>query len=144
MWWLGICFSSKTGLKQLCHTCYLRFQVSSRNLDTLIETIKVNMIYIHFIRTYWASNSPQNLNTWSQAMQFCEDMGRGLVKWDTAPSYLDLKHLSSQGAYWTALTNTNGADCDGASACNGLLVCTYKVTHQVVDKVSLLLHLLSI
>ena len=62
------------------------------------------------------------LNTWQQAMQFCENMGKGLVKWDTADSYLDLKHLSDQGAFWTALTNTNGEDCDGASACNGLLV----------------------
>ena len=78
------------------------------------------MSNIYLIRSYWASSS--NIGTWAEAMQLCENMGRGLVKWDTADSYLDVKHLSNQGAYWTALTNTNGEDCDGASACNGLLV----------------------
>ena len=87
-----------------------------------IVIIKANRSNIYLIRSYWASSS--NINTWAEAMQLCENMGRGLVKWETADSYLDLKHLSSQGAYWTALTNTNGEDCDGASACNGLLVMT--------------------
>ena len=55
-------------------------------------------------------------------MQLCENMGRGLVKWDTSESYLDLKEMSYTAAFWTALTNTNGEDCDGASVCDGLLV----------------------
>ena len=58
----------------------------------------------------------------SSDLQLCENMGRGLVAWDIASKYEDLKELSNQAAFWTALTNTNGVDCDGASACDGLLV----------------------
>lgn len=119
MWWLGICFS-RGEYKRLCHTSCMRFQVITLFLKNVM--MSTNMSNIHFTRSYWASNSPNTHNTWQQAMQFCENMGKGLVKWDTADSYLDLKHLSDQGAFWTALTNTNGEDCDGANACNGLLV----------------------
>ena len=74
----------------------------------------------YFIRSYWVSTN--GIGTWSQAMQLCENMGRGLVKWDTSESYLDLKEMSYTAGFWTALTNTNGEDCDGASDCDGLLV----------------------
>ena len=118
MWWLGICFTSGEH-KRLLLTCHMRFQVFT--LLHKIVIIIANMSNNYFLRSYWAS-SRNDIGTWAEAMQFCENMGRGLVKWDTTDSYLDLKHLSDQGAFWTALTNTNGADCDGASECDGLLV----------------------
>ena len=74
---------------------------------------------IHFRRSYWASGNNMD---WAAAMQLCENMGKGLVKWDTADKYLDMKFLAGQGAYWTALTNTNGNGCNSPSVCDGLLV----------------------
>ena len=59
---------------------------------------------------------------WAAAMQLCENMGKGLVKWDTADKYLDMKHLTSQAGYWTALTNINGNGCNSANVCDNLLV----------------------
>ena len=59
---------------------------------------------------------------WAAAMQLCENMGKGLVKWDTADKYLDMKHLTSQAGYWTALTNNNGNGCNSAYVCDNLLV----------------------
>ena len=59
---------------------------------------------------------------WAAAMQLCENMGKGLVKWDSADKYLDMKYLAGQGAYWTALTNTNGNGCNSPNVCDGLLV----------------------
>ena len=74
---------------------------------------------ILFFRSYWASG---NNMEWADAMQLCENVGKGLVKWDTADKYLDMKHLTGQGAYWTALANTNGNGCNSPSVCDGLLV----------------------
>ena len=65
---------------------------------------------------------------WNAAMQLCENMRKGLVKWDTADKFLDMKYLASQGGYWTALTNTNGNGCNSANVCDNLLVFTYRVT----------------
>ena len=59
-------------------------------------------------------------------MQLCENVALGLAKWDTAQSYEDMKDISNRlyitTGLWTALTNTNGQDCDGANDCNGKLV----------------------
>ena len=66
---------------------------------------------------------------WAAAMQLCENMGKGLVKWDTADKYLDMKHLTSQAGYWTALTNINGNGCNSAYVCDNLLVLSDRVSH---------------
>ena len=85
--------------------------------------IQVKLKIFTSLRCYWTTNS---LFTWGDAQNFCETLGLGLVKWDTADIYLDLKYLSNQFEFWTALTNTNEEECDtrslGPSACNGLLV----------------------
>ena len=59
-------------------------------------------------------------------MQYCENLGLGLAMWDTAQGYADMKDIADSwqvnNGLWTALTNTNGKNCDGAQACNGKLV----------------------
>ena len=65
-------------------------------------------------------------SSWSKAMEFCEHVGLGLAMWNTPQSYADMKDISNSNnvetGLWTALTNTNGQDCDGANDCNGKLV----------------------
>ena len=114
MWWLGSYGAGWGGAN------YMRFQVSTLILKIYIQ---VKLKIFTSLRCYWTTNS---LFTWGDAQNFCETLGLGLVKWDTADIYLDLKYLSNQFEFWTALTNTNEEECDtrslGPSACNGLLV----------------------
>ena len=62
-------------------------------------------------------------------MEFCEGVGKGLAKFDTADDYANLRDITSgdvlDKAAWTALNNQGGQDCDGASACDGKLVKPY-------------------
>ena len=91
------------------------------NFDSknIITQVKLKIYTLFNLRCYWTTNS---LFTYADAQNFCETLGLGLVKWDTADIYIDMKHLSNQFEFWTALTNRNEVNCDGASACDGLLV----------------------
>lgn len=65
---------------------------------------------------------------WSKAMTVCEDLGLGLVIWDTKDAFEDLRTVtgSNNGFFdkpaWTALNNPNKKNCDGSQSCDGKLV----------------------